>query len=94
MTATVQIPNTPEVFAKVEKRLAIAIREEASVRAFHECSVKQYEQTGRSGTPPLPDPAFYYAISRVREFRGIHAALKANLPVHLDAELYWSLTNE
>lgn len=82
MTATVQIPNTPEFFAKVEKRLAEAIHSEVKEMAENEAGAK-------AGRFP-----HYHRREYVRKLRGIHLALKEGLPLHIDAETYWSLMNE
>ncbi len=90
MTATVQVPNTPEFFAKVEKRLAEAIHEQTTALSMAERSgiqmhAREIEFNNREASR---------CCAVVRVWRGIYTAMKAGLPVNLDAELYWSLTNE
>ncbi len=90
MTATIQVDiQTPDIFAKVEKRLAEAIHEEALSRAL------LADEKNRSiGMISFYGQRVHETSKLVREWRGIHQALKRRLTVNLDAELYWSLTNE
>lgn len=90
MTATIQVDYfTPEVFTQIEKRLAVAIHAEATALArYHNRDLTATEVAFVFERDTAP------TRTAVRELRGIHQALKRRLPVNLDAELYWSLTNE
>ncbi len=89
MTATIQVDYfTPDIFAKVEKRLAVAIHEQATALADAQ---KEYRDPLMHEVLKINSD---FAGEKVRFLRGIHQALKRRLPVNLDAELYWSLTNE
>lgn len=86
MTTLIQLPNTPEIFAKVERRLAEAIHEEAKYLA----EVAKWESESPGKTWSLDDDF----LSKTRELRGIRQALKDGAPITVDAAFYWSLTNE